>query len=302
MPIIQPKVFIVLINWNGFSDTVECISSINKIFYSNYEIIIVDNGSENDFEKLQNIYSNEIILIRSDVNLGFAGGNNLGIKYALKKNADFVLLLNNDTIVEPDFLDVLVKSGIEKEVGIIAPKILNYYFPRIIWSAGGKISWLGASGYSDGEGKTTGKFIENRYVTFVSGCCMLINKEIFSNIGFFDEDYFLYSEDTDLCKRVTDAKFKILFVADSIVYHKINTSTKRDISYLPIYYQTRNRLYFARKFYIKYLSIIMLYIYISMFLKSIIWTIMGQKNKIKAVKTAIKDFRNNNFGMKVFIC
>jgi GT2 family glycosyltransferase len=300
MQIIQPKVFIVLLNWNGFNDTVECVNSIKKITYGNYEIIIVDNESENDFEKLENIYSNEIILIRSDVNLGFAGGNNLGIKYALKNDADFVLLLNNDTTVEPDFLDGLIKSGIEKEFGIVAPKILNYYFPNIIWSAGGKISWLGASGYSFGEGKTTEKFIENRYVTFVSGCCMLINKEIFNNIGFFEEDYFLYCEDTDFCKRVIDAGFKILFVADSIVYHKINTSTKRDISYLPIYYQTRNRLYFARKFYIKYLSIIMLYIYISMFLKSIIWTVIGQKNKIKAVKTAIRDFRNNNFGMKVF--
>src|ERR1035437_2216086 len=134
MQIIQPKVFIVLLNWNGFNDTVECVNSIKKISYGNYEIIIVDNESENDFEKLENIYSNEIILIRSDVNLGFAGGNNLGIKYALKNDADFVLLLNNDTTVDPDFLDGLIKSGIEKEFGIVAPKILNYYFPKIIWS------------------------------------------------------------------------------------------------------------------------------------------------------------------------
>ncbi|MBK7630774.1 MAG: glycosyltransferase family 2 protein [Ignavibacteriales bacterium] len=134
-------VFIIIINWNGYNDTNECINSILKISYPNYEILLVDNGSDkNEYEKVISLKS-KATLIRSEKNLGFSGGNNLGIKYALDCGADYLLLLNNDTIVEPNFLNPLLKVFEEEiNVGIVAPQINYFNEPKKIWSAGGKIS------------------------------------------------------------------------------------------------------------------------------------------------------------------
>ena len=149
-----PKVEVIILNWNGVSDTLDCLASLKKVNYKNFEVIVVDNNSSgNDVEIIENKFGDfakEIIV--NSANLGFSGGNNVGIKYALGNNAEYVLLLNNDTVVEPDLLDVLlekIESNIQ--IGIVAPQINYFDEPNKIWTEGGKISKLRGAGCADSD-------------------------------------------------------------------------------------------------------------------------------------------------------
>ena len=287
----EPKVFIVIINWNGFADTFECIDSILKIKYSNYTILLVDNGSnKKEYEKITSL-GHIAEIIRSEKNLGFSGGNNLGIKYALDAGADYILLLNNDTVVEPNFLEPLLNAfGAESKVGIAAPQINYFYEPKIIWSAGGRISRLRGSGFAYSDEYDEGIEKNNLSVGFVSGCCMLIKKDLFETVGLFDDNYFLYVEDVDLCYRTIHAGYKIIVSENSKIYHKISSSTIGDLSKLPLYYVTRNRLYFAKKNFNNIYFITFIYILLSMMIKSIKWIASGESKNIQIIRMAFKDF------------
>lgn len=297
----NPKITIVILNWNGYEDTTECITSLQKVKYDNHQIVVVDNGSDaEEFNKLKNNFLH-IEVLRSDVNLGFTGGNNLGIKHSLEKKADYILLLNNDTTVEPNFIETLLKV-FEKEpkAGIVAP-IINYFNEQNkIWSAGGKIDKLRGAGISKPASISKEDATSEFKVEFVSGCCMLIDSNVLNEIGLFDENYFLYSEDTDLCYRVNRNNREIYVAKDALIYHKTKSSTKAELSALALYYETRNRLYFVKKNISSFLVFTFLYICVSMILKGIIWLINGKNENIKAVYFAIKDFLNNKMGKTDF--
>lgn len=294
----QPKVNVVIVNWNGLEDTSVLLESLSKISYSNYFIVIVDNNSANDeAEKLENLCRGKVHLIKCNENLGFAGGNNVGIKYSLEEKADYILLLNNDTTVQPDFLEILVnKFEVENQAGIIAPRINYYYKPEKIWSDGGYISRLRGSGFAYSEKFESEADSNEKVVSFVSGCCMLIKSEVFSKVGLFDENYFLYTEDTDLCLRTLNAGYKIIVSPKSKIFHKVGSSTKNRNRALPLYYTTRNRLFFAKKNYRSTYYVTSTYIFLSMLIKSIIWLATGKKKNIVAVRQAFKDFFHNRMG------
>jgi len=240
------KVSIVLVNWNNAYDTISCIKSLKKINYPNYEIIVVDNSSTDDSTKeLANV--NNINLILNDSNLGFAGGNNVGIKYILKGDSDFVLLLNNDTVVEKSFLTVLVKRAIaDKNIGVLGGKIYYYSDPAKIWSAGGGMTKLMKRTFQYGENKSDEeRFNRQKDVDFLSGCCMLIKRDVFEKVGLLDEDYFMYYEDVDFCLRAK--KFcKIIYTPEAIIWHKVSVTTEK--SYRD-YYRMRNYVYLLKKRY-----------------------------------------------------
>lgn len=296
----RPQVQITILNWNGYSDTSELLDSLKLINTPEIKIIVVDNHSfGNDVGLLENNYKGYIQILKNDLNLGFAGGNNIGIKKALESNPDYILIINNDTIVQPNFLSVLLDLfKLDEKLGIIAPQINYYDEPKKVWSAGGKISKIRGSGFA-----ITNK-LENeisqidRYVEFVSGCCMLIKKEVFQTVGLFDENYFLYLEDTDLCHRVNKAGYKIVVTPKSKIFHKVNKSTQKNYSTLPLYYTTRNRLYFAKKNFSETFIFTFLYILISMLLKSFYWFVTGKNENIIAVKNAILDFMGFRMGKK----
>ena len=294
----QPLVYVVILNWNGYKDTSELLESLSKITYANHKITVVDNNSSpGEVEKLESAYENKVHVIRCKNNLGFSGGNNIGIKYSLESKADYILLLNNDTIVEPDFLEILVsKFETENQAGIVAPRINYYSEPQKIWSDGGKISWIRGSGFAYSDKLETKVNSLDRSVTFVSGCCMLIKSEVFLKNGMFDENYFLYTEDTDLCHRVINAGYKIYITPRSKIFHKINSSTKSNYSTLPLYYTTRNRLYFAKKNFQKLYVITLSYISLAMILKSIYWLLSGKFKNIDAVRKAFNDFYLGKMG------
>ncbi len=241
----MPKVAIIILNWNGWADTLECLGSLNRLDYDNFEIILIDNGSKeslNFARDIENQFSNlKIELILSEENLGFAGGNNQGIKIALERGTDYVLLLNNDTTVEPDFLKKLIEAGEKnKSYGIFGPVIYYSDEAEKIWFAGGQFNWLKTRG-SHIVTKPSG---ELKKVDYITGCCLLVKKEVIERIGLLSEDYFLYYEDGDWCLRAQKAGYSCGSVSLAKIYHKQSRSTQ-EFSYPYIYYHSRNGLIFS---------------------------------------------------------
>jgi len=293
----KSEVNIIILNWNGYEDSKECIKSLQQVTYKNYQIVLVDNGSDvNEAELLENDLPT-IKAIRSEQNLGFSGGNNFGIKYSLEQSVDYILLLNNDTTVVKNFLEPLVEKLLQdKQVGIAAPQINYYDEPNKVWSAGGKISKIRASGFADSDKFESKLSTNDMEVDFVSGCCMLVRREVFEKIGLFDENYFLYVEDTDLCYRVKEAGYKIYVTPKSKIFHKVNSSTKKNNSILPLYYTTRNRLYFAKKNFKRTFYLALIYLSFVMTIKAVCWIIIGRANSVKTVIHGFKDFFYNKMG------
>ena len=298
----NPSVVIIILNWNSCDDTEECLKSLEKVIYKSFTIIVVDNGSDNtDCLALKSKFP-KIELIVSKENLGFTGGNNLGIEYAKKNNPDYILLLNNDTTVEPDFINhLLLVFYKHKNVGIAAPLINYYYEPGKIWSEGGKVSRIRGSGFANSIHHIEKARFNDKSVSFVSGCCMLIKAKILDEIGLFDDNYFLYIEDVDFCKRVIDGGYGIFVSNQSRIYHKVSSSTNKSFSQLPLYYATRNRLYFAKKNFPKTYLLTFLYLSISMWVKKIYWKFKGKQNYIFIVRKAFNDFREGKMGKREFI-
>lgn len=242
------RVFIIIVNWKNWPDTIECIKSLRQIDYPDFQIVLVDNQSENkgDFEK----QFPEVKLIANPINSGFSGGNNLGIDYALKNRADYLLLLNNDTVVDKDFLKILVKEAEEnQEVGILGPAIYFFAQPEKTWFLGGSFNWL-KTRWTKGRGHL-GLDIpvkeKKQKVDFITGCCMLIKKELIDRIGNLDERFFLYYEDVDFCLRARKAGYDCLIVPNSKIWHKISSSVSKLGSPKVLRYHYRNALLLTEK-------------------------------------------------------
>lgn len=258
------KVAIVILNWNGLKNTIECLNSVSVVDKKNFtpEIIIVDNAStDNSVSEIKKLFP-KLTFVENSQNYGFAKGNNLGIKKALELRADFVMLLNNDTVLEKNSIQGLIEAS-EKypDYSVFAPKI---YFEKgfefhkdryiesergkVIWYAGGKIDWNNIYGKHIGiDIVDNGEFDKFCETEFATGAAVMIKKEVFAKAGFLDEDYYLYYEDTDFSVRAKNLGFKILFVPDSLVWHK-NAGSSASGSTLQDYYITRNRLIFGFKY------------------------------------------------------
>jgi len=245
-----PKVAIIILNWNGLEDTIECLESLKKMSYTNYDVIVVDNGSEgNDVEVLRDKYGEWAHIIENDKNYGYAEGNNIGLKYALKNsNPDYILLLNNDVVVDFHFLDELVKVGeSDTKIGILGPKIYYYDEQDRINFAGGKMNFLRGKLIRIGVNEIDrGQYDEIKDVDFVEGSAFLIKKRVIEEIGLLDSDYLLYWEDDDWCVRARKAGFKVLYVPRAKLWHKIGISAKKT-ERIRIYYLIRNRFLFMKK-------------------------------------------------------
>jgi GT2 family glycosyltransferase len=247
---LSPKVSIVLLNLNGYRDTRDCLVSLQQVQYPNFDVIVVDNGSSDDsFSRLQKEFP-EAKPVRSEENLGFSGGNNLGIESALDNGADYVLLLNNDTVVDPKFLSHLVQIGeSDPRIGILCPKIFYYSEPKRIWYAGGYVkSGIGVCGHFGlDQIDKEGKFSRVEDTEFITGCAMMIKSSLFREIGLLDPKLFCYWEDTDFCMRVMNAGNRLVFVPMSLVWHKVSRTNGAE-SPFTLYLTTRNQLAWVAKY------------------------------------------------------
>lgn len=259
------KIAIIIINWNKPDLTIQTINSVLKINHHNfkYQIFLVDNGSsDNSLVSLQKKFkdNNQITIIGNHSNLGFVGGNNSAIKRILKQDFDAILLLNNDVLVDPDFLENLTKKL--PKYSLLAPKIyfapgLEYHHDRytkkqqghVIWFAGGQIDWdniygshIGVDEVDQGQRDQI-----NDQVDFLTGCCLLVDRQVFETIGFLDNKFFMYLEDADFCQRAKKAGFKIAYIPDSKIWH-INSGSSKIGGDLQTYFLSRNRLLFGFRY------------------------------------------------------
>jgi len=285
------KVFIILVNYNGADDTIECINSIKKISYSNYEIIVVDNCStDNSVSVLENFsLEADFTLIKSDKNEGFSAGNNIGIKEVIKKDFDYILLLNNDTLVSPDFLDKLINGfDCSSKCGVTISKIYYEKDRDLLWYDGGSLSLKTArTKHWHYHQKDTYEVRQPQRVSFATGCCMCLSKKLIENVGFLDEDYFLYEEDADYCCRILAAGYDIYYIPDSVIYHKVSSSTGKS-SPLSQYYAVRNKYLLIRKNYHGFFKFTAFVISTCMFMKRILAGSLQMRYYRMAFKSFLK--------------
>lgn len=243
-------IYIIIVNYNGLKDTLECLESLTHIEYHDYKIIVVDNGStDNSLETLRNLENDSLIVLNAGRNTGFSGGNNVGIKYAMEHNASHVLLLNNDTIVETDFLLPLVETTKRRNnQAVVTPKILYEFDKKTIWYAGGTFDKLTSRTSSFGiHEKDSERFDKEKDVSFISGCCMLLPVSVINSVGLMEEDYFLYCEDTDYCCRIQKHGIKLVYQPTSRIYHKVSASTSK-LNETMSYYIVRNKFIIIKRF------------------------------------------------------
>lgn len=287
------KVAIIILNWNGWVDTIECLESVYQIEYPNYDIVVIDNGSkDNSIEKIKEYAAGRIqvessfvrynpdnkplcliehsqeelkfndrvqkdlensslekklILIKNIKNYGFAEGNNIAIRYALEiLKPDYILLLNNDTVVDPDFLDELVQTAeTDPNIGVLGPTIYDYNPPRGLQSTGSKILW----NHGDAINLTYEADVKAgtpKEVDAVTGCALLAKSEVFKKIGGLNKNYFAYFEEIEWCVRARKAMYKIVYVPQGKIWHK-GGATSSKITGFAVYHHTRNRFWFMKQ-------------------------------------------------------
>lgn len=227
-----PLVSVIIVNWNGGEVFEKCLDSLNKNKYTNWELIVVDNGSTDGTQKHAQI--------KNKTNLGFALANNQGYKVSSGK---YLLLLNNDTLVDPDFLDILVaKMESEKDLGVIQPKILIMDRPEYLDNAGSFLTRIGFLHHWGFMKKDKQEFSKEREVFSVKGACMLIRKSLVNEIGLFDSDFMSYFEESDFCWRVWLTGNRVLFYPQTQIFHKVGFTIKRlDVGNLNWHYY-KNRI------------------------------------------------------------
>lgn len=295
------KVYIIILNYNSWQDTIECLESVLKNSYENYQIIVVDNNSPNNsmdyllkwaegkiclwlpdsnplkslsfplekkpleyilYTKAEAIqggvkekeskFKNPIIFIQAGENRGFAAGNNIGIKYALAKNDfEYICLLNNDTVVNKDFLSKIIKK-FEKNanIGICSGNINYYDEPNKIWFKGGQFNTITSQTKHFDYGKYENYLCSNnesKKINFLTGCLWVVKKEVFEKVGLLNEDYFMYVEDLEYSLKVHKRGYKLDIECKSQIYHKVGASSGNEISAFSSYWMMRNRILFIRK-------------------------------------------------------
>ncbi len=262
------KIAIIIVHYSGKENTINCIDSVKKLKMQTYKplVVVVDNNSKERLDLPQSVkklLSGEIKILSSEKNLGFSGGNNLGIAYAINEGVEYILILNNDTFVDPFLIEELLRAEESNEnVGIVAPKIYfakgyefhkDRYkkedFGKVIWYAGGEIDWSNIFGKHRGVDEVDlGQYGKTESTEFASGCCFLIKKDVLEKVGFFDDKYFLYYEDADLCMRVKNNGYDILYAPKAVLWHKNASASGGSGSKLQDYYITRNRMLFGIRY------------------------------------------------------
>ena len=290
------RVTIILVNWNGWRDTIECLDSLLLLEYPDFRIVVCDNGSgDESLKEIKNwadcnnvkyaeyqravaetdgslVFDPLLTLIRNEENLGFAGGNNVGLRYATARgDADYCWLLNNDTVVEPDALTHMVtRLQQHPEFGICGSTILLYHDRQRIQALGGGhyFRWIGLPwhyGRFTGWGKTINLQRAETWMNYVEGASMLVSRQFLDKVGLLCEDYFIYFEEADWAIRA-EGRFKLAYAPLSIVYHKVGgtvgtSSNPAKMSYICDYFNIRNRLLFTRRFYPASISTIYLVLF-----------------------------------------
>lgn len=257
------NVFISILTYNDNKSTLECLDSLEDLEKDKIDlnVVVVDNASIEKFTSKKDYKNFNLTILSNEENLGFSGGHNIGIKYAIQKKADYVVILNNDVIVEKNLIKNLLQAFSDR-IGIVSPKI---YFAKghefhekrykefekgnVIWYAGAKMDWDNIIGKHVGVDEVdNGQYDKQKETELATGCCMMVKKEVFEKIGLLDNKYFLYYEDADFSIKAKKSDFRILFEPENVLWHKNAASTGGSGSELQDYYISRNRMLFGSRY------------------------------------------------------
>lgn len=244
------SIAVVVLNWNGGTDTVECIRSLAGLRYRNYRIILVDNGSTDDsLEQVRQLNVAQLEVIENGANLGYAEGNNRGIHAALAAGSDYILLLNNDTIVDPDLCGCLIRAARESAAaGVFGARIYYMDRPDVIWFAGARWNPVQLRFDYPGQGLRESEFHQAEVTTdYACGAAMFFRAAVARTIGVLDQRFFLVYEESDWCMRARRRGFECEMVADAHVWHKVGASFSGEESALRTYFSARNRLLWTER-------------------------------------------------------
>ena len=251
-----PRIAIIIINWNTYQLTFNCLKSLEACNYKNKTIFFVDNGSNDGSGDKIALEFPEINYIKNEKNEGFTGANNKALNIILKQSFDYVLLLNNDTEVEPDFLSLLAASmESDKNLAATQPLILDFPNKNTIWNAGGSFNTFFGLSKTRYKGLIyKPKLKIDTFTEWISGCCILVNIGVVKEVGLLDNRFFAYFEDVDWSIRMTNQGYKLGVVPKSIIYHhtsgstkKNNTSNEGNLSPYAHYLNVRNHIYLIKK-------------------------------------------------------
>lgn len=276
-------VYIIVLNWKNADDTIACVKSLFAMEYKQFRVVICDNNSpdksydkikksilnitsqcldnkklvelnkESSLEHIANDINDEIYLIQTGENLGFSGGNNVGIRFSLYQNdCDYVWVLNNDTLVERNALNIAI-SFMEKNknIGVCGSKVVYMNNPNLVQSIGGSYNKLLMTTHNIGNGLLAEESVDKSIldgVDYIIGASMIFPSKVIKDVGLLCEDYFLYYEEIDICNRVRDAGYEIAVCPDFIIKHRVGASTEGGRSDIADFCSVRNRLLIANKF------------------------------------------------------
>ena len=292
------KIAVIIINWKKYDFTLNCIDSVLKSSYKNFKIILIDNESQNGFpDEINN--SDKIHIIKNEKNVGFARANNQAVKYSIKNGFDYVLLLNNDTLIKNDLINSLIQQSSTLNQKIIQPLILNYDGTKI-WNAGGKINNFFGSFETLKKGQSFKNFKSDKNLTeWFTGCCVLIKVEIFNHVGYFDERFFAYYEDVDYSIRLKKMGYSIALMTNSYLQHYESASSKSmnkiegNLSPYVHYLNIRNHILLLKKHSKSFNLIgVLLYQLVKIFSYLVYFLIRFRFNKFKMVSKGLVDAIN----------
>ncbi|MBR3152416.1 MAG: glycosyltransferase family 2 protein [Clostridia bacterium] len=290
----KANVAIIMVNYNGEELCKECIESINNGSIVP-DIILVDNASINFNYKNFLKYKN-VTILRNSENIGFTGGNNIGINFALKNNYEYIILLNNDTIIDKNMIEELMSNSNYNT--ITTPKMYYYSEPKKIWFAGGKINFFKANAKHIGKDRfDSKKFDKKKKIDFATGCCMCIHKSILEKVGLLNENFFMYNEDLEFCLRCLQKKIDIIYIPTAMLWHKVGGSSGGDISKTFTYYSNRNRFYLVKGKYFN--TEAKVFVYISRLIRYLLSKM--NKDNYFTIKQAYNDAKNGKMGKQVII-
>lgn len=301
----EMRIAIILVNYNGGEYNTACIDSLLRQ-QKTYEmkIIVVDNASQDDsMQIIQKLYKTDdrIETLFLDDNYGFSYANNVGIRRAMEWGADYVLLLNNDTEAEENLIPELLACADRHPNSMIAPKIYYSGHRNVIWSAGGAVSPIIRKVRHIGlDQEDKGQFDRERQIGFATGCSLLLPRNVIERVGFLDERFFLYYEDTEYCFRLRKMGIEIWYCPQAVVYHKVGASSKGADSPLCAYYIARNWLLCNRQHLGARYPLFLLYYATNRIVCCALWLLRGKKELVRATCRGIGDYRKKKLGRSAF--
>ena len=294
------KVAIIIVNWKQYELTKSCLFSLKKINCDDHQIILIDNESnQKELKSIKNQFKN-IIIFSNERNLGFTGANNIGIKYAIKNEFEYVMLINNDTEVEKNFINPLIDSLEKyKNLGAVQPLILNFSKIKKVWNAGGFLNKF--FGYSYVNKNTEGI---KKNIDWITGCCFFVRTEVIKKIGLLDESFFAYYEDVDWSIRIKNAGYDLAFIKSSVIYHHCSKSSLNELSQGKLspfvhYLNIKNHILLLRKnIDIFNFTGVLLFQFFKIISYSIYFIVRLRINKLNMVYKGLRDGLSKNIVQK----